>query len=111
MLGYVRFATENPALFRLVFSPEMRAPDHADLREAENESHGVLQAIFVGLIWDRRGEQQSPEREALRTELMLWTFVYGYATLLIEGRGPRTEGGGLVLDVLDVAPEFEYAEE
>lgn len=107
--GYVRFARENPALFRLMFSPILCGRDDPDLATASADSYGVLQDIAEGLAWVRPGPQHGPEIEALRTEMMLWSLVHGYASLMIEGRGPRKPDGTPILDVLEVIPVFDYA--
>lgn len=106
--GYVRFARRHPALFRLMFSPILCGRDDPDLAAASAESYGVLQDIAAGLDWARPGPQHAPELEALRTETMLWSLVHGYASLMIEGRGPRKADGTPILDVQEVIPVFDY---
>ncbi|MGS4945695.1 TetR/AcrR family transcriptional regulator [Meridianimarinicoccus sp. RP-17] len=108
--GYVRFARQYPALFRLMFSPMLCAHDDPDLAAAAAQSYGVLQDIAAGLDWARPGPpHDDSEIEARRTEMMLWSLVHGYASLMIEGRGPRRPDGTPVLDVLEVIPVFDYA--
>lgn len=106
--GYVTFAQENPALFRLMFSLLLKEADYPELAEAAMESYCVLRGISEDLDWPQRGARQLPELESMRTEMMLWTFVHGYASLLIEGRGPRTPDGAMIFDILDVMPLFHY---
>jgi AcrR family transcriptional regulator len=109
--GYVRFALENPALFRLMFSPRFNDIEDAELAAAGADSYGVLQGIAAGLSWPRPGPDHGPEIESLRTEMMLWTIVHGYVSLLIEGRGPRKPDGTPLLDILDVLPDFGYEDD
>ncbi|TFL18946.1 TetR/AcrR family transcriptional regulator [Jannaschia formosa] len=106
--GYVRFAQENPALFKLMFSPRFRDSDDADLIASGNESYGVLRSIAEGLDWPAPGPARGPEIEALRTEMMLWSLVHGYVSLHLEGRGPKQPDGSPLLDVLEVMPAFGY---
>lgn len=106
--GYVRFATENPALFRLMFSPRFDRWDDPDLKAAGAESYAVLQSIARGLRWPRPGPEQPPEMKQRQTEMMLWALVHGYASLLIEGRGPRKPDGTPILDILEIMPGFEF---
>lgn len=106
--GYVRFAQENPALFRLMFSLLLKEADYPELSEAAMESYCVLRDISEGLDWPSKAPQHAPCLESLRTEMMLWTFVHGYSSLLIDGRGPRTPEGDMIFGVLEVMPFFNY---
>ncbi|MEL6644859.1 MAG: TetR-like C-terminal domain-containing protein [Pseudomonadota bacterium] len=104
--GYVRFARENPELFRLMFSSGLARDETPELAEAGAESYSVLQSVAAGLDWPRPALR--PELHSWQTELLLWTIVHGYASLLIEGRGPRTPHGEPLLDVLEIMPDFEF---
>ena len=106
--GYVRFARENPALFQLMFSPRFREKSGDELIAAGKDSYSVLKGIAHGLDWNKSGPERSEDMEELRTELMLWVFVHGYASLLNEGRIPRMPNGEPIFDVLDVIPRFDY---
>ncbi|MEM0905973.1 MAG: TetR/AcrR family transcriptional regulator [Pseudomonadota bacterium] len=105
--GYVRFAHNNPALFRLMFSPRFQLKSDPELAAAGEESYRVLEEIAQGLEWDRPGPE-APPLEGLRTELMLWSMVHGYASLLNEGHMRRGADGAPVLGILDVMPQFTY---
>jgi AcrR family transcriptional regulator len=76
-IGYVVFAVENPALFRLMFgsdSEEMAAD--APLIEARKKAYGVLQAA---------ARDTSPEGIANPLVcLRLWALVHGIAKLIVE---------------------------
>lgn len=108
-LGYVRFARNHPALFSLMFSPHLKNFDDPELRDASQESYSVLEEISRGLVWPRRATHEPEACEELRTQVMLWTFVHGYASLFNEGSIPCSEEGTPLLGVLDVMPEFKYA--
>jgi AcrR family transcriptional regulator len=77
-VGYVTFALENPALFRLMFgSGEQRSSADARLREARDRAYGVLQAAVA---------ETSPDGAANPFVcLRLWALVHGIATLILEG--------------------------
>jgi AcrR family transcriptional regulator len=106
--GYVRFARANPALFRLMFSSRFDKTATTELQEAASASYAVLRSISRGLDWPRPGRSDQEGIEALRTETMLWSFVHGYALLMIDGRLPRDDAGDPLLSVLDVMPVYDY---
>lgn len=105
--GYVRFALENPALFKLMFSDALC--DHADpdLQAASRESYAVLRGIAHGLDWDKADAPGQP----WRTEWMLWSMVHGYAMLLIEGQIARRDDGTPYFDAVALLPEFGYRDD
>ena len=107
-LGYVRFARDNPSLFRLMFSPRLNEKAPEELRNAASRSYQVLEEISDGLDWPRTEISGCTEFEPMRTEQMLWAFVHGYASLINEGRLPRLQNGEPIFDVLDIMPRFEY---
>ncbi|MEM1389261.1 MAG: TetR-like C-terminal domain-containing protein [Pseudomonadota bacterium] len=87
--GYVRFAQENPELFRLMFSPARLDFEAHGLGEAARASYAVLEGVSEGLAWTPL--DGAPVTEG-RTEVMLWSAVHGYAHLLISGEvglGPQ----------------------
>lgn len=107
--AYVRFAQENPALFRLMFSPSLC--DHADpaLSEASGSSYGVLRRIAQDLDWSAPGiDTATREDRAQRTEWMLWSLVHGYATLMNESQLHLDAKGQPVHDILQIMPDFDY---
>lgn len=106
--GYVRFAKQHPALFRLMFSPRLKGIEDAELNVAGAESYAVLRSVAEGLIWPRPALDDPDGMRCWQSELMLWAFVHGYASLFIEGRGPRKEDGTMMLDVCEVMPEFTF---
>jgi len=72
-VGYVVFALENPALFRLMFGG---GKQHATVKEAQDRAFGVLQAVVA---------EASPDRAANPLIcLRLWALVHGIAKLILE---------------------------
>ncbi len=81
-VAYVRYAEENPALFRLMFGPA-RLGTHPALEAAGEAAYAVLAA---------RVAAQTPadaDREACA--LGCWSLVHGLASLFLDGRiGDKT---------------------
>lgn len=88
-LGYVDFARENPALFRLIFSSDR--PDFADpaLCEAGDAAYGHL-AAQVGAAGGGEAETAA-----------VWAMAHGLADLLAAGRLRAL--AGLPADARDAA--------
>ncbi|MEL7098746.1 MAG: TetR/AcrR family transcriptional regulator [Pseudomonadota bacterium] len=107
--GYVRFAREHPSLFRLMFSPVLARDETDELAEAGASSYAVLQSVAAGLDWPRPKLTQ-PELQSWQNEMLLWTIVHGYASLLIEGRGPKKDDGTPLLDILEIMPDFDFVQ-
>jgi AcrR family transcriptional regulator len=86
-VGYVAFAVENPALFRLMFGGDgQQLSADADLTEAGELAYGVLQAAVA---------ETSPDGTANPlTCLRSWALVHGIAKLILE-RGIRPSDYGL----------------
>ena len=102
--GYLRFALDNPELFKLMFSSTLCDVEDPDFRRASRASYEVLQGIAHGLDWDK-ADAPGGER---RSEWMLWSMVHGYAMLLIEGQIPRGEDGRPRFDMVGLLPDFGY---
>ena len=85
--GYLAFALDRSALFRLMFGPE--AADkaaHPELRDAANEAFAVLAA-------EASPGPGGPAADAADRALAAWSLVHGLATLLIDGQlGPGLAG-------------------
>ena len=105
--GYVRFALENPELFKLMFSGTMCNIEDPELKHAGWGSYEVLRGVAHGLDWDKAQLPGGP----WRTEWMLWSMVHGYATLLIEGQIRRNVDGTPVFDMAGLIPDFGYLPE
>lgn len=102
--GYVRFAVDNPELFKLMFSQSLKNGDDPDLKTAAWGSYDVLRGVAHGLEWDKADAPGGP----WRTEWMLWSMVHGYATLLVEGEIMRNDDGSLLFEMDGLMPDFGY---
>ncbi len=98
--SYVRFAVDEPHLFRHVFGPAC-ALDHA-VGEAgtsgvqpDQVSYQVLCRALDDL--EARGMLRPGAREVL--DLVAWTMVHGFSSLVLDGFLPP-EAGELVIDGL-----------
>jgi AcrR family transcriptional regulator len=91
-LAYVRFAVDNPALFRLLFRPELRgrikegAAAEA-IEQAELGAYQVLLDAAQAAIDEGSVRGLSAEDVALSA----WSMVHGLATLIVDG--PAYVGG------------------
>ena len=76
--GYVKFALENPALFRLMFGSELceRFAQDAELAAAAGASYGLIEGTVAALNKDAR--------KVTATTTAAWALVHGMATLLID---------------------------
>lgn len=80
-IGYVMFAVENPALFRLMQGPYFScAEPSADLMKAAEASRGVL---LQGIA---EAYPEATEQEVTVKAAAAWSIVHGLATLLLDGR-------------------------
>lgn len=105
--GYLRFALENPELFKLMFSGTLCDIEDPVLKRAAWCSYEVLRGVAHGLVWDKALDPGGP----WRTEWMLWSMVHGYATLLIERQIRRNDDGSPIFDMIDLVPDFDYQSE
>lgn len=105
MEGYVRFAEAHPHLFELMFSPVYCDFQDAELGAAAGASYAILEEIAEGLDWPGAA---GPDRQ-LRTEMMLWSLVHGYAKLKL-GHQFGAAGDGQVPRIGQVMPRFGYDE-
>lgn len=79
--GYLRFSVENPAIFRLMFRPELTRPaEHPVLLNAEALAFGKLLATVVQC--QQAGEL--PGRDPLPAAAACWSMVHGLAMLQVE---------------------------
>ena len=87
-LGYINFAGENPALFRLMFSS-----DHPN-REDEHFAQISLEA-FNNLVAETRALlKRDPYKDAnaMQDLVTSWALVHGLAELIVSGRTERPLG-------------------
>lgn len=81
-LGYVRFATANPALFRLVFSSGRPDHDDPELSEAVEISYNMV----VDLVEKAAGDRVRTTQDAERNIAATWATAHGLADLLVSGK-------------------------
>ena len=72
---YVQFALDNPELFRLMFSPQVRKDNRPGLRMAADAAFATLRHVT--------GEDTKSNRIAA---LGAWARVHGLAVLLLDGQ-------------------------
>jgi len=87
-LGYIDFAVQNPALFRLMFSSEM--PDRTNDKFAV-----VAHSAFNKLVADMQSVLEvDPYSDpiAMKDLMASWALVHGLADLMVSGRAERPMG-------------------
>jgi hypothetical protein len=72
--AYVRFALDHPALFRLMFSPEVPFGADPELRQAADAAFGSLAVLAA------RADPDEPRIMALAA----WSLVHGLSHLLLD---------------------------
>jgi AcrR family transcriptional regulator len=77
--AYVKFALENPALFRLMMSPASGKTHHQQSR---------ARAMLVDGIAGLDGPKLSRAQQDIR-RLRAWSIVHGLALLMLDGLAPR----------------------
>lgn len=73
--AYVLFALDNAALFRLMFSPQLRRDNRPGLRMAADAAFATLRRVSGG-----------DAREGRVAALAAWARVHGLAVLLLDGQ-------------------------
>ncbi|HWK64871.1 MAG TPA: WHG domain-containing protein [Rhizobiaceae bacterium] len=81
-VGYVSFALENPALFKLLFGSERPDSDDPELVEQAARAFQILTDDLAEL----RGNDPMAEEEGTLDTAALWSAVHGIASLLIANR-------------------------
>jgi len=89
-LGYIYFAMENPALFRLMFSSEK--PDRTDEKFAK-VSLAAFNRLVTGIA-DAFDTDPYNNPSAMRQVMTSWSIVHGLAELVISGRAEVPLGFG-----------------
>lgn len=81
-VAYVTFATDNPALFQLMFGSTIEHCENYDaLIQAGRESYQTLEIAEAALLEEMGGDKSTLPLRALGS----WSIVHGLATLLIDG--------------------------
>lgn len=78
---YVRFAVEEPGVFRLMFGLSENHGAHDHLIETGNNTFTVVQQEVAGY----RGSEEVAG-EDMHKAFLLWSFVHGLAFLTIDGK-------------------------
>ena len=84
-VAYVSFATENPELYRLMFSGRLRGSgNHPDLDRASDEAYEVLGELLAQTVEANR--TQFKATRLVNAARASWALVHGLSMLLIDGR-------------------------
>ena len=78
--GYLRFAMANPGLFQVMFGATGCEQGSPELSEAGTVSYAVLQRVCAPLAPGKAGAEGN--------ELLVWSMVHGFATLVLSGNPP-----------------------
>lgn len=84
-LGYIDFAIDNPALFRLMFTSEKPDRNAADLAEA---SRATFEKLVTG-VHSVVGENPDGDPGATKRIMASWAMAHGLADLIVSGRAER----------------------
>jgi AcrR family transcriptional regulator len=93
-LGYIDFATSEPALFRLMFASGRPDFDDPDLQQVAMNSLGRLMQ-GVGAV---RGSAAPDDKAAMLDVAAAWSMVHGIADLALSGRMKFMDEPGLAAD-------------
>lgn len=78
---YVRFATNEPGVFRLMFGLSEDHADHDDLVKTGDSTFAVVQSEVA-----RCHGREIVEAADVHQAFLLWSFVHGLAFLTIDGK-------------------------
>ena len=84
-LGYIDFALENPALFRLMFTSEKPDRTVPDLGDASIAAYEKLQSGVRSVV----GENPPDDPGAMKLIMASWATAHGLADLIVSGRAER----------------------
>lgn len=87
-LGYIDFAVQNPALFRLMFSSEKPDRNDDNFAAVANFAFDKLAADIENVL----GANPYSDPIAMRDVMASWAIVHGLAELMISGRMERPMG-------------------
>lgn len=97
--AYVRFALENPALFRLMMT---------DARSCARFDSGNVPQQGLGLLWqnvDALADSDTSDAEKRARVVQAWAMVHGLAMLILDGQIPPDDA--LIDAVVSSAPLHE----
>ncbi|MFO0614989.1 MAG: TetR/AcrR family transcriptional regulator [Polyangiaceae bacterium] len=89
-MGYVKFAVEHPAHYRVMFGRLVDIPKYPSLHAAADQAFEAL----VGSIVAAQAAKAIRPGDAVEHALLAWSTVHGLAMLWIDGalRGPTSHG-------------------
>ncbi len=89
-LAYIRFARENPELYKLMFGPVIENPQsYPELKESgERSFETILRIVTLGVE-----EGVFARNDPALIALTCWSVVHGIASLLIDGMYDCAESG------------------
>jgi AcrR family transcriptional regulator len=88
--AYITFALANPALFDLMFRPTELHPADPDLRHAEQDAIGVLDAAVTAAGAPREDSHTAPGE----LTMISWALAHGLAVLTRDGALQSASHGG-----------------
>jgi AcrR family transcriptional regulator len=87
-VAYVRFASANRAMFRLMFSEELSQV--ADLHNLTRSTEAAFDILPEAVIAAGHSESSAQSPDSAHS-LAAWALVHGLSTLIIDGRVPIPE--------------------
>ena len=102
LLGYISFAQHNPALYELMFSRDRLVNDDPALMQEIRACFVTLADISEELGW----HAGTADEMTGKGQIALWSFVHGYAQLIIAGRLKKDNMKGL--SILDILPTIRH---
>lgn len=106
--GYLQFAQKNPDLFRLMFSTDRQGDLYPELVEAADLFYDILRQISTRVELDQ-GTGPAPRTTA---EAMLWSFIHGYTSLVINDQfGRAIQETGSVPSLSEIIPRMQSSQQ
>ncbi|WP_337267464.1 TetR/AcrR family transcriptional regulator [Oryzifoliimicrobium ureilyticus] len=96
-LAYVRFALDNPGLYRMMFGEGFTASSQEgqSLKQLRQRAY---ERVLSGL------RKRLPEEEVETAALFLWSLVHGLSLLMVDGRIERPDDSeAMIMSVLRLA--------
>jgi len=100
--AYVRFAQDNPALFRLMFGGLLSNEPSEELSQAAHAAFGTLQAAVAQLL----GIDDAEDHSVTVSAMSVWSLVHGLSHLVLDGQLDHHGGQADVL-IDEVLARFE----
>ena len=80
--AYVDFSIKEPRLFELMFSPTPLDFENPRLKTSATEAYQQL----IGIVHPLFDEKKMNEAQREQAEILVWSVVHGYASLLMNER-------------------------